>query len=82
MGPYNLTKIIIVKKSKVIQIQLYYLTFFLMIESRKKANKHNKLVLFTLSKELNEISDTRVLCSFINSFVPNLFPTEILMNDK
>ncbi|CAF0764926.1 unnamed protein product [Brachionus calyciflorus] len=31
---------------------------------------------------LNELSDTRVLCGLINSFVPNLFPTEILLNDR
>ncbi|CAF1164045.1 unnamed protein product [Rotaria magnacalcarata] len=32
--------------------------------------------------KLNELSDLRVLCSLVNYFVPNLIPTEILLNDR
>ncbi|CAF0768923.1 unnamed protein product [Adineta steineri] len=32
--------------------------------------------------KLTELSDLRVLCSLINYFVPNLIPTEILLNDR
>ncbi|UJR35409.1 hypothetical protein I4U23_028166 [Adineta vaga] len=32
--------------------------------------------------KLTELSDIRVMCSLINYFVPNLIPTEILLNDR
>lgn len=32
--------------------------------------------------KLTELSDLRVLASLINYFVPNLIPTEILLNDR
>ncbi|CAF1414359.1 unnamed protein product [Adineta ricciae] len=32
--------------------------------------------------KLTELSDIRVICSLINYFVPNLIPTEILLNDR
>ncbi|CAF2762566.1 unnamed protein product [Rotaria sp. Silwood2] len=32
--------------------------------------------------KLHELSDLRVLCSLINYFIPNLIPTEILLNDR
>ncbi|RMZ96159.1 serine threonine- phosphatase 6 regulatory ankyrin repeat subunit B-like [Brachionus plicatilis] len=47
----------------------------------RKSMKILKEKLYHFPK-LSELSDTRVLCGFINSFIPNLFPTEILMNDR
>ncbi|CAF0870949.1 unnamed protein product [Rotaria sordida] len=32
--------------------------------------------------KLQELSDLRILCSLVNYFIPNLIPTEILLNDR
>ena len=37
---------------------------------------------FCFVQSLDELVDTRVLCALVNSFIPNTFATEILLNDR
>lgn len=40
------------------------------------------LSIFYFLQKFNELADTRVFCGLINSFAPDLFPTEIMLNDR
>ena len=33
-------------------------------------------------QNIDELVDTRVLCALVNSFIPNTFATEVLLNDR
>ena len=35
-----------------------------------------------LLQNLDDLVDSRVLCALVNSFVPNTFTTEVLLNDR
>jgi hypothetical protein len=58
--------------------------------NKKKANIQNIytyyspliIFIFIFQKKFSDLADIRILSCLINSFVPNLFPTEILPNDR
>ena len=33
-------------------------------------------------QSVDDLGDSRVLCALLNSFIPNLFTTEVLLNDR
>lgn len=35
-----------------------------------------------LPQSIDDLSDSRVLCALLNSFIPNLFTTEVFLNDR
>lgn len=60
------------------KIFFFFFRNYFLFSSRKKLPEGRRIN-FT---KLTELSDLRVLCSLVNYFIPNLIPTEILLNDR
>ena len=35
-----------------------------------------------LEKDFDDITDSKILCALVNSFVPGTFTSEVLLNDR